>query len=259
MNPTPFTPPGETLEGLLAFLNLPHDGMRLQALLTQAVGENLSHEAFLTRFLSEEAATKFSRQVQLRIQQAKLPLLKTLESFDFASPSAIPKAKVLQAMELGFLERQEGLIFLGPSGVGKTHLAIALAHQAASRGKRVLFTRAVDMINHLIASQADHSVNRAMKVYTVPLLLVIDEVGHLPFDQKGGEHFFNVISYRYERGSVVLTTNRPFKDWGKIFHDNTLAAAIVDRLAHHSDVIKIEGASYRVKDRKAQGPLTRTT
>lgn len=251
--------PQQTLEELLRFLGLPYPLDRIQTLVTQAAEENLSHEAFLTRFLSEQASAKFSRQVQARIQQARLPLIKTLDTFDFAHPASIPKAKILKTMDFDFLTKGEGLIFLGPSGVGKTHLAIALAYQAASQGKRVLFTRAVDMINHLIASQADHSLHKAMKTYTGPCLLVIDEVGHLPFDQKGGEHFFNVISHRYERGSVVLTTNRPFKDWGKIFHDNTLASAIIDRLVHHSDVIKIEGGSYRVKDRKAKGPLTQTT
>lgn len=248
----PYPQQPRTIEEMSRYLNLPQTADQYASLLDSAAKENLSHETFLLRLLSHECSAKFERIVKSRIAYARIPAVKTLESFDFNHPSFIPKAKVLAAFDLGFISRKEGIIFIGPSGVGKSHLAQALAHKTASTGIRTLFTRAVDMLNHLIASQADHTLHKAIRNYTAPALLVIDEVGHLPFDQKGGEHFFNVISRRYELGSVVLTTNRPFKDWGKIFHDNTLASGIIDRLVHHSDVIKIEGASYRVKDRKAK-------
>lgn len=245
--------PAKTLLEMMHYLNLPHSAEHYETIMKSASEENLSHEAFLLKLLSEESAAKFSRTVTLRLKQARLPGVKTLESFDFAHPRIIPQQKILSAFSLSFVEKREGIILMGPSGVGKTHLSIALGYKAASQGVRVLFTRAVDMINHLIASQSDHTLHKVMKIYTLPELLIIDEVGHLPFDQKGGEHFFNVISHRYERGSVILTTNRPFKDWGKIFHDTTLASGIIDRLVHHTEVVKIEGDSYRVKDRKTKG------
>ena len=243
----------KTLEEMMAYLHLYASLKNIPDLLEAAGKENLSHQEFLKRFLSQEAGAKFDRQIQSRIAQAKFPSVKTLDTFDWIHPTSIPKQKILAAAELTFLDKAEGLVFIGPTGVGKTHLANAIGFKAASAGVRTLYTRAVDMINHLIASQADHSLHRAMKVYSSPRLLVIDEVGYLPFDKQGSDHFFNVISSRYEKGSVVLTTNRAFKDWGKIFHDNTVASAVIDRLVHHSEVIKIEGASYRVKDRKRKG------
>lgn len=243
----------ETLEGMLEYLNLKTGLKNFRGLLNAAGNEELSHETFLTRLLSEECSAKFARQTQCRIAQARFPSVKTIDGFDFQHPTSIPRQKILGSLELPFLENAGGLVFIGPTGIGKTHLALAIGYKAVTRGVRTLYTRAVDMINHLIASQADHSLHKAMKVYSSPALLVIDEVGYLPFDKQGSDHFFNVISSRYEKGSVVLTTNRPFKDWGKIFHDNTIASAIIDRLVHHSEVIKIEGGSYRVKDRKMKG------
>jgi len=243
----------ESLEGMFEYLNLKCGAKNIRGFIESADKENLSHESFLTRLLSEECSAKFSRQIQCRVAQARFPAIKTADSFDFQHPASIPRQKVLGALELSFIDNAGGLVFIGPTGVGKTHLALAIGYKAATRGVRTLYTRAVDMINHLIASQADHSLHKAMKVYSSPALLVIDEVGYLPFDKQGSDHFFNVISSRYEKGSVVLTTNRPFKDWGKIFHDNTVASAIIDRLVHHSEVIKIEGGSYRMKDRKMKG------
>ncbi len=243
----------KSLEEMLGYLHLYASLKNYKALLEAAGKENLSHQEFLLRLLSQETSAKFERQIQSRITQAKFPSVKTIEAFDFNHPASIPKQKILAAAELSFIEKAEGLVFIGPTGVGKTDLANAIGHKAASAGVRTLYTRAIDMINHLIASQADHSLHRAMKLYSAPRLLVIDEVGYLPFDKQGSDHFFNVISSRYEKGSVILTTNRAFKDWGKIFHDNTVASAVIDRLVHHSEVIKIEGASYRVKDRKRKG------
>lgn len=248
----------DTLEGMLEYLNLPHSLKNYPETLESAAKENLSHQEFLSRLLSDEASAKFARQTQNRITQARFPALKAIDSFDFSHPVTIPKQKILHALDLSFLEQGGGLVFIGPTGIGKTHLAIALGYKAASSGVKTLYIRAIDMINHLIASQADHSLHKAMRSYSSPALLIIDEVGYLPFDKQGSDHFFNVISSRYEKGSVILTTNRPFKDWGKIFHDNTVAAAIIDRLAHHSEVIKIEGPSYRIKDRKLKDSLPTT-
>lgn len=247
---TPLLHCPKTLDEMMHYLNLPASLNHYKNLLETAGKENLSHEEFLRRLLSLESSSKFERQIASRIAQAKFPVIKTIESFDFNHPASVPKQKILHAAELSFIHEAGGIVFIGPTGVGKSHLAIAIGYKAASAGIRTLYTRAVDMINYLIASQSDHSLHKAMKVYSNPRLLIIDEVGYLPFDKQGSDHFFNVISSRYEKGSVVLTTNRAFKDWGKIFHDNTVASAIIDRLVHHSEVIKIEGASYRVKNRK---------
>jgi DNA replication protein DnaC len=245
----------DQLESMLEYLVRPHTLKNYKSLLETAGKENCSHQQFLERLCSLEASAKFERQVASRITQAKFPAIKTIESFDFNYPLSIPKQKILAAMHLSFLENSEGLVFIGPTGVGKTHLALSIAYKAAGSGVRTLYTGAVDMINHLITSQADHSLHKAMKLYSSPRLLVIDEVGYLPFDKQGSDHFFNVISSPYEKGSVILTSNRAFKDWGKIFHDNTVASAIIDRLVHHSDVIKIEGASYRIKDKKLKNQI----
>lgn len=240
----------KSIEEMLDYLRLPVTAAHYARIIESAGKENLSHEEFLRKLLSHESNAKFERQVSSRIAHARFPVIKTLDQFDFAHPSGIPKQKILSAAGLSFLDSCEGLVFMGPTGVGKTHLAIAIGYKAASVGVHTLYTRAVDMINYLIASQADNSQLKAMQVYARPRLLIIDEVGYLPFDKQGSNHFFNVISSRYEKGSVILTTNRAFRDWGKIFHDNTVASAVIDRLVHHSDVIKIEGASYRVKNRK---------
>ena len=240
----------QNLEEIMEYLHLPVCLKNYKTVLESAGKENLSNQECLLRLLSMEACAKFEHQTQARILQAKFPQIKTLDSFDFNFPASIPKQKILAVAELSFINNAEGIVFIGPTGIGKSHLAGAIGYKAAASGVKTLFTRAVDMINHLIASQADHSLHRAMKYYSSPRLLIIDEVGYLPFDKQGSDHFFNVISSRYEKGSVILTTNRAFKDWGKIFNDNTVASAIIDRLVHHSEVIKIEGASYRVKDRK---------
>lgn len=180
----------DTIEGMLEYLNLKAGSKNFRGLLDAAGNEDLSHEVFLTRLLSEECSAKFARQIQCRIAQARFPSVKTIDNFDFQHPASIPRQKILGALELSFVENAGGLVFIGPTGVGKTHLALAIGYKAATRGVRTLYTRAVDMINHMIASQADHSLHKAIKVYSSPALLVIDEVGYLPFDKQGSDHFF---------------------------------------------------------------------
>ena len=240
------------LEEMFSYLNLPDSLTGYKSHLAQAAKENISHEEFLRRLLSQESSAKFERQVNCRLAQAKFPYIKTMEQFDWNHPSAIPKAKILAALELTFLQNKEGFVFISDHGLGKTHLGIALGYKAVLAGVRTCFTKAVDMVNHLSAAQADHSVDKAMRVYTNPTLLIIDELGRLSIDQKQGEHIFNVIDARYERSSTILTTNRAFRDWSKVFEDSVCAKGIIDRLVHHSDVIKIEGDSYRIKDRKTK-------
>ena len=204
----PFEPPliwkkaPDTLPDMFDYLNLPVSRDAHPELIARAAKDGVSHEEFLKRFLSVEVAAKFERQVKSRLATAKFPRIKTLDTFDWNHPTLIPKGKVLEAMELRFLEKNEGLVFIASHGLGKTHLATALGHRAALAGVRTLFTKAVDMVNHLTASQPNHSLHKTMKLYTHPTLLIIDELGRLSLDQKQGEFLFNVIDARYERCSM---------------------------------------------------------
>lgn len=240
------------LETLFDYLGLHHAAAACGDLLAQAAKGNWSHKKLLETLASQEAAAKRERSVQARIATAHFPVIKTIDSFDFAFPKAIPKDQVLAAFGLDFLERHEGFVFLGGPGTGKSHLASALGYAACLRGARTRFTLAIDMVNDLQAALSANRLPKAMQVYQQPRLLIIDEVGYLPFDQKGSDLFFQVISARYERGSTVLTTNEPFKNWGRVFANNTVASAVIDRLTHHNELIRIDGDSYRSHHRRSQ-------
>ncbi len=169
----------------------------------------------LEAVVNQEAAIKRERSIAHRLAQAHFPNVKTIDAFDFEFPTSIPRGKVLAALSLDFVTRKEGFIFMGPPGTGKTHLSLAIGHAACLRSVRTYYTTAVGMINVLSASLADHTLHKALRTYTTPRLLIIDEVGYLPFDRRGSDLFFQVISARYECGSIVLSTNRPFKDSNK--------------------------------------------
>jgi len=245
-------PDRSDLKTLLRYLGLHQAAENYQELLTQAEKGNWSHLRFLERLASQEAAAKKGRSVQARIAQAGFPILKTIDAFDFSFPKAIPHEKVLAALSLQFIERKEGFIFLGEPGTGKTHLAIALGYAACLGGVRVRYAQAVDMITGLQTAAATHRLPEALRAYRQPGLLILDEVGYLPFDLRGADLFFQVINVRHERGSLILTTNQPFKNWGTVFGNTTVATAIVDRLSHHNDLIKIVGDSYRARHRKSR-------
>lgn len=240
----------DTLREPLRSLKLPRIATVYQAEADQARDKNLTFENYLEVLVSQEILSKQERALRQRLGQAKFPLVKTLDTFDFAATPSVPKQKILKLAEAHFVGQKENVIFLGPPGVGKTHLASGIAYAACQKGTKVLFVTAADLINALYASLADHSLERQLKTFTTPKLLIIDEVGFLPFDQKGADLFFQVISKRYEKGSIILTTNRPFKEWGEIFHNNTLAGALIDRLAHHAEIINLKGESYRMKGKK---------
>lgn len=217
---------------------------------TQAARDELGHVEYLRRLADAEAAARYERSVGRRIKQARLPLIKTLEQFSWAWPAKINRPQIQDLFRLRFVEERAHVVFLGGVGLGKTHLAIALAHAACLQNIPVLFAPAVEIVNTLSAAQAVHALPKALKTYLTPRLLVIDELGYLPMDKRGADLLFQVISARYERGSIVLTTNTAYKQWPRIFNnDSTITTAVLDRLLHHCETVTIEGKSYRMKDK----------
>jgi DNA replication protein DnaC len=207
----------------------------------------MTYTAFLARLVDEELSAKIDRSVNARIHRARLPMLRTLETFDFSFQPSLSAARVRELAELGFLDRAENVLFVGQPGVGKTHLAIALALRVCQARKRVLFFQAMDLLDDLLAAELSHDLHNRIETLGRLDLLVVDELGYLPMDSRRANLFFQLVNHLYTRASIVLTTNVPFDGWGKVFGDNIIAAAILDRLLHHSHVFSITGPSYRMK------------
>lgn len=250
------TPDGrlhKALERDLATLRLRRIAEIYTEVLKAAVRKSTSMLEVLAHLVAEEADAHRERALLRRIRKAKLPRRKTLEEFDFSFPSRIPKQAILRLFDCDFVERHECGVFIGPRGTGKTHLLIALGYRACELGITVRYTRVVDMLNELVTAQMNGTLAKALREYVRPALLLADEVGYIPIDKRGADLMFQVVAARYETGSVVLTTNRPFKDWGTIFDaDTTLATAMIDRLMHHGEAYVIRGKSYRMKDKEQE-------
>jgi DNA replication protein DnaC len=240
----------DDLRRQLGYLNLLFMQEHVEQLAEQAAANQWSHAEFLGRLVEGECALRQDRARVRRIRQARFPVLKTLDQFDFTWPSKINRAAVQNLFRMTFIQERANAILVGGVGLGKSHLAIALGHAACEAGFRVRFATAIDIINSLSAADKAGRLVQEMKKYTRPDVLVCDELGYLPIDKHGADLLFQIISQRYERGSIVLTTNKVYKHWPSIFNnDSTLASAILDRLLHHAQTIVLEGKSYRMKDR----------
>jgi DNA replication protein DnaC len=211
--------------------------------------QSWSHVEYLGRLVDAQYQQRLQRTIQHRIKAARFPVLKTLEQFHWDWPKKINRLQIQNLFRLEFLTQKANVILLGTVGLGKSHLATALGYAACQESHTVLFANAIDAINHLSAAQKKSALKIELRKYLRPELLILDEIGYLPIDQHGADLLFQIISQRYERGSIVLTTNKPFKQWASIFNnDSTVASAVLDRLLHHADLVVLEGPSYRMKD-----------
>jgi DNA replication protein DnaC len=248
------------IEGLQATLNglgLKAVESRLENLLEQASKKEPSYADFLQDLLNCEVDARRIRYLRARLQLSHLPFIKTFDQFDFSFQPSIDERQVRELRSLRFIHEASNVILLGPPGVGKTHLSVALAEAAIQSGFGAYFMTAHDLVNDLGRAYREGRLDRRMRVYLAPKVLIIDEMGYLPLDELGATIFFQLVSARYERGSIILTSNKSYGDWGSVFGDPIIATAILDRLLHHSTTINIRGESYRLKDRKKAGLFPR--
>jgi len=215
----------------------------------KAAKSQMSYTAFLARLVDEEVASKTDRSINARIAKARFPAIKTLEAFDFSFQPSLSAATIKELGELGFIDHAHNVLFVGPAGTGKTHLSIALGLKACGQRRRVLFTPAMGLLDQMVAAVVSHTLGKMLEALGRLDLLIVDELGYMPIDTQRGNLFFQLVSRRYEKGSIVLSTNKPFDRWGEMFGDDVIASAILDRLLHHCHIIATSGPSYRIKDK----------
>ena len=241
----------DTLRSQLADLKMPGALEALDEILGRVDSGTLHAAGAMDALLHAQITLRNNRRLQAAMRSSRLPAAKTLADFDFTFQPSIKREQIESLHTLGFVERRENVILLGPPGVGKTHLAIGLAIAAAQNGRRVYYGTLAELIRSLEEAQAADKLMPRMKTLTYPSLLVVDEIGYLPISRTGAMLFFQLMSRRYERASTVLTSNKSFEEWGEIFGDEVMAAALIDRLLHHCHIVNVRGNSYRLRHHAA--------
>jgi len=240
------------LEAYLKKLKMPQAAKTYESLAREAGDNNLSYEEYLLGVLEQEIHQRENNRIQRGIKQAAFPVIKTLENFDFKAIPSLNKPRVLKLMQGEYIRKKENIILVGSSGVGKTHIAIALGYEACRQGLRVKFYTAAGLINELLAAQQEYRLNRLEKQWLVPHVIILDELGYVPFSKMGAELLFQFCAARYERGSIIITTNLEFPKWTEILGDEQMTAALLDRLTHNAHILNINGDSYRFKQALAK-------
>jgi DNA replication protein DnaC len=247
--------PFEQLRETVAALGLTEVGAVLETHLERAGRQEQPYADFLADLLGCEVTARRERYFQTKLRVSHLPAVKTFEQFDLSFQPSLDRRQLRELQTLRFIHEASNVILLGPPGVGKTHLAIALAVEALRAGLGAYFITAHDLVEDLGKAAREGKLDRRLRIYLCPKVLVVDEMGYLPLDAVGATLLFQLVSARYERGSIVLTSNKSYGEWGHVFGDPVLASAILDRLLHHSTTVNIRGESYRLKERRKAGLL----
>jgi DNA replication protein DnaC len=230
-------------------LKAPSMARAVERLAERARSEEWTHEEFLAACLEREVAARQTNGGELRVKAARFPARKTIEEFDFDHQRSLKRDTLAHLGALDFVAARENVVFLGPPGTGKTHLAIGLGIRACQAGHRVAFATASEWVSRLAQAHAGGHLQAELTRLGRTPLLIVDEVGYIPFEAEAANLFFQLVSARYERASVIVTSNKPFGRWGEVFGDPVVAAAMIDRLVHHAEVVSLKGDSYRLKDR----------
>jgi DNA replication protein DnaC len=241
------------LTTLLDRMKLDHLAAQLDGICEHAAHSDVDFKGFLTQALEAEWRGRYQKSVESRLKQARFPWVKTLEQFDYDVQPSIDRKAMRELAGLSFVERAQNVVLLGPPGVGKTHLAIGVGVKAVEAGYSVLFLTFETLMTRLVRARHENRLDRTLQQLTYPKLVILDELDYLPLSREEASLLFRLLVRRYERGSLVVTSNKGFTDWGEVFNDQVLATAILDRLLHHATTVNIKGDSYRLREKRKAG------